>query len=819
MVTQMRFFLMLSLICLYLTAPWPGSIICQGDENRLLLFMDSALSPPKNGLDIENNHSEVLSMNENSDAKWKYLKQELETYSTKLADLINKANSEEINTDYASVSMHVIAAFQLAAQQDRDNVEEVRRIFKSFNYYNRTDPTEADQLAFNEMVACIEVADFAINELQQQLCGKIKLSKPPDFSNGKIELGSGYYTLDGRTVFPSSLTWMPRDDGFLQAFGRLGGGYYALSNLREGGSVDAGALKRNMKSAETQKNKNMAPYTYFIGHNPAHWMTRQHPEVTDGARHFTKYDIDSPLIRNWLSKLFSEMLPEWSKVCDDMPQLHLLANEPHFATQRYGWLSKNGVSEHTMRKYRTWIAAKYKTVEALNEAYGTLYEGVEQVAVKMPIDPALQGGAIWYDWCRFNMDRVNNWFTFLKNQVQTYDVNQSPVTIKTLGHILSSPARDHGMDIEYLTKLQDIPGSDLRVEPWDAIFYGKNEDKRNSETGWTSRYAYNWVDQSIMLDFTKSLCPDKLFYDSEWHGFGAVGWRHFNLKREYVRSALWLAFSHGMGAINPWLWGRSIDGSLTPRADNIGELPTQPIALDAYGRTIKELNAHAERVVSMVPKKRDLLIFYCEEAAIQSKDYMGHIKEIYEALKLLNLSVGFTTPSEMVNLGMTEQTLIMPPTQFISDKSFSTIEIFHQGGGRIVLVGAEHSFLKTELGAARLVHGIQEIFASIPLSSALCLVADFDEALSPIKPRMEVEISVTDKAGKKAYGVMTNQIRDPATGHMYVLLNNISKDLRIVNLEPCQGSDEKLMDMITQEVAPARLVMEPCDVRLLNIQR
>jgi len=50
------------------------------------------------------------------------------------------------------------------------------------------------------------------------------------------------------------------------------------------------------------------------------------------------------------------------------------------------------------------------------------------------------------------------------------------------------------------------------------------------------------------------------------------------------------------------------------------------------------------------------------------------------------------------------------------------------------------------------------------------------------------------------------------------VLNNVSRDLRIVNLAPRHGADAKPMDVITQESVQVRLVMKPCDVRLLNIQ-
>ncbi len=751
----------------------------------------------------------------NNDDEWQQLSRRVEARRIELNTLISEATQNRITTDYASVSEQVISAFQLAVQHDRGNVERVRRIFQTFRYYDRTDPMEADQLAFNELKACLDVADHAIAELRQQLAREITLSDAPDFSKGKLELGTGYYRLDGQVVFPSSLVWVPKEEGFMQEFGRLGEAYYQLGYLQENGTVSEGTLKRAFASLENQCQLNAAPLVFFMGHAPAGWMKQQHPDIMEGARHFTQYDIDSPLIRAWIKALCAGLLPGMSKAGGNRPMVHLLANEPHFATQRGGWRVQNGLSEHSLKKYCKWIAGKYKTVAALNEAYGTLYERLDQVKVSLPIDPVLRGRALWYDWCRFNMDRVNDWFTFLKQQTQMNDLKRSPVTIKMLGFTLSTPLRDHGLDIEYLTKLQDIQGADLRVAPHNAIFYGKQEEGLDPETGWRSRYAYDWVEQSMYLDFTKSLCPDKLFYDSEWHGFSAVSWRHFHLKRDYVRSALWLAFCHGMGAIKPWLWGRESDGSLKNGADHIGELPTQPIALDAYGRTLKELNAHAELVVSAVPSERLFMIYYCEEAAIQDENYTGYFKDIYEALKLLNLPVGFTTPSEIGGLDAQKQTLIVSPTPFIADDSLSRIKTFQQSGGRLALVGAERSFLNNEMGVPRSGDRIKDPFVTLPLSGVLQMAVDFDVALTPVKPAMPMQVTVTDQIGRKGFGVMINQSRDPKTGKLLLVLNNVSKDRRIVTLKPNACPISKFMDVITRRSVYKELTLKPCDVRVL----
>ncbi len=751
-----------------------------------------------------------------SDAAWHELKSQVQERADALDALIQNAEREGVCTDYALVSKHVIATYLIAAQYDKDHVEDVRKIFQTVWWFKKTDPKEADNLPWNELRSCLDVADNAIAELTRQLDGSVTLSTPPDFSSGKMTLDAGAYRLDGKPVFPHSLVWLPGTPEYMQAFGRIGGAYYQLTHLREDGTVSPWTAKGLVERTQADVANNAAPLVHLIGHAPAKWMVEKHPEIQQGARNFTKYDIDNPLIRKWMDQLCAGVLPKITAAAGDQPQVHLLANEPHFATQKGGWLAKNGVSDLTVQKFRQWIAAKYVSIDAANQSHGAEYVSFADVNVDMPIDPALRGTAVWYDWCRFNMGRVNEWFTFLKTTTQRHDPQRSPVSIKTLGHTLGSSERDGGMDIEYLTKLQEIPGSDLRVVPQGTTFYGKNEDGRDTETGWASRYAYLWVDQSMVLDFTKSLCPDRPFYDSEWHGFGTVSWRHYHMNRPYVRSAMWLAFTHGMSMINPWLWGRGLDGGLNDKADHIGELATQPIAVDAYGRVMKELNAHAADVIASVPSQRDIVIFYCEDSAIQDPDYMPQVTDIYEALKLTNMRIGFVTPSGLEQLSEASQTLVVPPTPFIADETLAKVVRFCESGGRSIFVEQEKSFVKNELGFQRDDDSSISPTAAISTKPVLELAGELEQLLMPSQVERPLDFKITDENGAKTYGVFLTQSVDPATGMISVAMNNVSKDPRVVKLRPNKAKSGVMIDAIDRNRVSGIVNLQPCEVRLLK---
>ncbi|MDF7822623.1 beta-galactosidase [Pontiellaceae bacterium B12227] len=749
-------------------------------------------------------------------AEWKGLVRRVEAKQEDLAGMISAARRKKCVVDYAIVSHQVISIYQVAAKHDYENMDRVREIFKTVWYYSKIDPVHTERIAYTELEACLDIADYAMNELRQQMARQIKLLAPPDLTTGQTRLASRAYEQDGKPIFPSSLVWTPAKTEELNAFGRIGGGYLQISMLNE--DLKPGRnMEARKKSLAEQDRLHMAPRVFLSGHSAAGWMKKTHPEILYGGRNFTQYDIDSPLIREWVSTLYSQFLPEYGKACGDAPMMHLLANEPHFATRKGGWKANNGLSDHTMEKWQRSLEAKYQTIDALNAVYGTEHTDWDQVLfhrlepLQRQIDKRLRGTPLWYDWVRFNHDRVNEWFSFLKTEAQKNDGGRNaPASIKVLGFSLSKSERSGGMDMEYLTDLQDVLGADLRCAPAGANFFGKHEEGMDPETGWQAHFAYDWSEQSMFLDFSKSICPDKVFYDSEWHGFGAVSWRHFHMSRDYVRSALWLAFSHGMGMIKAWLWGRGADGALSPKADHIGELSTQPIAVEAFGRTLKELNAHAGHVVSVLPEKRDFWIYYCEESAIQDPEYTHGFKQVYEALKMLNYSVGFTTPSKIGRLDPATQTVIVSPTRFVSDRSLDQLKSF---AGRIVLVGGEESFLKTEQGIERSNVWKLAAFAEVPMADWIDLVPALESALAPVASVPLVPLQITDTGGRDSFGVSVLESKDPKSGRTVLVLNNISKDRRLVTLP----DNARTADLITQQRCSNRMVMDPCAVRLIMV--
>jgi hypothetical protein len=752
------------------------------------------------------------------EADWGILSNQVVASRTQLTNWIAQVDAAGLSTDYASVSLTVVDRFLTYAQYDRDHPDVMSNAVEDIWWGDKI-PDYANyhiNLPFDEMQSCLDVSSNAQAELQQQLANQIVLQTPHDFSTGTVVLTNGSYTLDGSPAFPSTFTWMPADEDLLQAFGRIGGSFYQLTNLEPDETVTPAYLTNERNDAFDRSMNNIAPQQFFLGHKADAWMIATNSAITNGARNFVQYDTDSPQIRGWLTKLFEGFLPVVGGPdgSGDQPRMLLLANEPNFATREGGWLADNGVSENTMARYNDWLQARYTTVTNLNAVYGTSHIDFDaaETSMVMPIATNLQGGPVWYDWCRFNMDRINDFFSFLKAGAQANDPDASPVTIKILGPQLENVWRDEGMDLEYLAKLMDVQGADNKISPATAADLNIKES-----LAWTNDYAMDWVDQSMMLDFMKSISPGKAFYDSEWHGLSTGRWRDFSMDPDYVRAALWMGFTHGISAMQAWYWPRAADGSLS-RGDieaMIGSIVTLPEALDSYGRTFKELNAHAGSVTRLVQTDRRFMIYYCEESAIQDLAYIPEVERVYEALKLINSPVGFTTSTEISNLSSSTQTVIVPPAHYISDASLAKLQAFEAAGGSVVQVnGASTSFVKDEHGAARAGGSGLSPVATATLSDALATAEAFDSALDALMPDLPVEVIITDGSAS-AYGVLVFQTLEE-TGETTLALINVSKDSRTVLLQVA-GQSAGFRDLITQRaVATYEQVMAPFDVMLLQ---
>ncbi|MEX0321011.1 MAG: hypothetical protein AB3N63_02555 [Puniceicoccaceae bacterium] len=742
---------------------------------------------------------------------------------------ISAADSAGVSTDYAETTRITVKLFKdIYVPWDRANPSAHHSIGRErFDpLYRNFQNTAGLAVPFDELADCLEIIDVAINELQQQIDGEIVLIEAPDFSVGDYALNGAYYELDGQTIIPSKIFWQHENEDYWTAYGRMSGEYYGFSPcMTSPTSIHAWQLSNRTANVADLTAQNAGPIEFWhatVVPGNSHWSRTGYPDMFDaGSRFFNHYDIDHPNTRQWETFLFDNFLVQMVEpsVNGGGVRSHLLNNEPRFPIRQGNSDSANNVSSHTFEKFATWLEDKYGSIANLNSIYGSAHADLATAAsanyvLNDGVSESLQGGPIWYDWCKFNNERVNDWFVFLNDGVHSADPTGHTHIKIWGGGSIHRDYQDQGIDYEFLTKLVDVAGSDSQFVPLNLEF-----DNINSvwNTDWKSRYMFDWRQQGVMMDFIKSIAPDKPYQDSEWHGIDGGRWLSFHNTEDYLRPALWLAASHGLSAINTWFLNREADGSKKSTNQTFnGSFATQPIMMNAYGRIMKEINAHADTFASLVPELRNYVIYYSVDSAIQDRTYSDQMTDVYEALKLLNVPVGFTTPTELVNVTDPTQTLIVPRTEFISDVDLAALQSFAIGGGKIVLVDSASCFIKDELGFARAGgHGFTP-FATVSYNtSTFTMAADLEAALAARKPGQPLQVGIRTTSGNAAYGVLSQQFTDGSDGEV-VLLVNASQQPRKVSLQLESGTATSFTNLINGQAHSSEFTMDPQDVLLLK---
>ncbi|MEM6393637.1 MAG: alpha-amylase family protein [Planctomycetota bacterium] len=678
------------------------------------------------------------------------------------------------DTTYESTALHTVSLFLDFVQWDQANPGKVtQRLMK----YRRKLPVSVAQYASDlpgiQLADCMVLLEQTEASLNRLAAGELQRRTPPKRDGSKMRFEGAHVVMDGRPVFPSTFIWMPDTPENERAFGAFHNSYTSplyLGPDLSGNLPDGRVLaKRPLKPNDTRLRTGL-----FIGHGAPQWMKEQHPEMIQGERFFTRYDIDNPQVRDIVSSLLAQAIPASLPTNDH--HLYLLANEPHFSTAVGRWMSSE-MSEHTHAGFRVWLEAHYGSIEKLNASWAASHASFAEVRIELPISPKLQGTAVWYDWCRYNMDRVNDWFAFLKATVREHDP-EAITTIKKIGHLLSRPHRDHGIDIETLTRMQEVPGLDPGTAPaFDDLLVWRNriEEVRHP-------YAIDWRAQSATLDMLKSIAPDRPVYNSEWHGFGTAKWICTEMSAEYVRAGFWLEFLHGDSMINAWFWGRNPDGSMKDSVLN-GPL-TQPIAVAAFGQTMHELNAFAPEVVALSKAPKRAFVFYAEDAAISSAAYARGIMTSYEALTLAGPIVGFVTPTMLREDPDGYPLVVVPEASHISDESLAALR---EADTTRVFVGSGH-FRLDERGKPREAQG-EHFGVDVDERVEPAAPAALAKSLRPILAEAGVLAPVTAvdaESGELPVGVLARSVQ--TDDGWLVALVNTAKQNHTVELRGPDGS-------------------------------
>ncbi|HID97000.1 MAG TPA: hypothetical protein EYP57_02255 [Thermodesulfobacteriaceae bacterium] len=442
------------------------------------------------------------------------------------------------------------------------------------------------------------------------------------------------------------------------------------SVVREDGSIDGNALARLEQNWRRLSDMNIA-----IAFNPAihtklpEWVVRKYPDAVGGKTYasawlydrlylrgrrkggkygrFFEFDINSPHIRQIISGYYKRIIP----IIQSVPVFHVvwLMNEPTFYSTDAGY----------MRLFQKYLKGKYRSIKELNDTWQSSYPAFG--AITGPPDRKSPG---WYDWLTFHQGQVSSWYDWLASQIR--HVNKS-VLLSNKPHAGNLFRPESGIDFEHEADLWDVVGFDAVRKPV------------------SERYAFEWSQPTMMLDFFRSVAPDKPAADFEFH---YVHQPHAS--PEYVRAAYLHSYLHGLRMSQFWIWATGAFGLDYSSPGLAFTAWSQPKV--AWGTVTSAIDLRRlAKYISAFPGKAEVMIYYSRPSLfLNTRRYKNITNKTYEALNSLGASIGFIT-DRMIRRGQLKdcKLLVIPGAKYVERDVRESIREYLDGGGYVIVAGDE----------------------------------------------------------------------------------------------------------------------------------
>lgn len=607
-----------------------------------------------------------------------------------LKSLRDKANKKGIDVLKEDTTIRTAELFLKYANWDENNIKANEKAFSLVKIY----ADKAKEMAINlpdfEREDVIKMLDEATAYLKLLLDKKVFRTPSPKVDWSKVTVHKDELLFNNRPVFLADYTWKPNVEELSEYHGNQDGFFMTPSYVtKEEGTISLPKMKELVA-----KPTGSLGFIFLNHKTTPNWAkTKYGEDFVMRTNTYTAYDIDNPGAKEIQQKLLGGIVPITAgKNYSGLG--YMLCNEPHFFTQKTGdklaWAS-GPVSKFTKDKFRVWLQKKHISIAKLNSLWQTNFKDFNAVTIQIPIDTSLRGTPMWYDWSLFNMYRVTEWYTFLKEEIVKYDA-AAKVHLKIMPNLWTENKRVHGIDLEALTDLSGIIGNDSGAE--NNHMWGPKEE-------WEDHYALNWRELCMGFDFMKSVSPSKLNFNSELHYLSTTKSRNLYQDPKYARATFWLAHTYGMTASQIWYWPREANGAISQKATNdkgyAGSNNQQPRITNEVATTLIDLNAYSDYIMRMQRQRKPLRIFYSKSSAINKEQHMDDVFELYELLHFNGTPLGFVTKDILKKQDAANwDAILVSKTQFITLEEQKALQNYLDNGG--VIITDKVSLNKDEYG-------------------------------------------------------------------------------------------------------------------------
>lgn len=659
----------------------------------------------------------------------------------------------------------------------------------------------------SELTSSMEILAQALSRLKKDADWPVE----KDIVWNQMKFENGYFRINGRPVFSGGFNvidhslvdagkypeWAEKDKTllplFLQKMQGIGVGIINKSIsiprlVKENGTIDRAGIRKFKEQLLRYDQMGFKVDVRFGWTGNGEIIEQLWPGITKYYGHFVHLDIDHPGTRELTLKVMAELMPELQNLSAIVSWD--LANEPDFNFDMW--------SPYTLKKYHTWLAEQYKTVERLNTVWKTNYSGFE--AIPLPLDKKQEqcSPGEWYDMVTFHHYRVMLFFEFVQSEIRKY-VPDAAIHMKGQDNSSLGPrpnAVTDGIDREMLTPLMSMQGVDTRPLPVT--------EPRMAAGGYDeSIYGFHWLGQSFLYDYLTSLAPQCPVIDYEYHAFSINNIRVPDMQQSHPRAALWLAHLHGQISNITWYWHRRHGPNPFSSNNSLlwfyGSISAQPLIAAEYFQTMLRLNTYAKEVEALATDPiGPVRILVSKPSYIHNQAHIDALHRVYEATSFNGMRIGFVTEKMLEISGIPKgcKMIIIPDAEYVSASALKVLKESLQKGVRLVRFGDRITAYDP--------HGLPhtpeklEFLKDVPVykyAAAPELSMEFESMLAPYKADLPVKVDVVGAKG--AFGVMHRQTQ--INGERVVLLVNVSEKPVQVQLQSKDGRAINGYDMLNGE--------------------
>ncbi|MGA9638460.1 hypothetical protein [Flavobacterium sp.] len=753
-----------------------------------------------------------------------------------LETLMKKAKSKSIDVTREETLLWFSKEFLKFANWDEKNKDKVEKLFGYYGPYKNEKTKYAEELPDLERQKVIDILDKGIDNLKKVIDGSITRRAVAKVDWKNIEVGKDQFISNGKPVFlydyfSKTMGGALTDTNvYNDHLGAIYHGGINLSVVSENNQNESSLLTKKITFKEERlqilrdiPNKNVGFLLLWNSGFPK-WISEKDPEVSKGRSLFTDYDIDNPLMRH----IWGDVIKNAGEITKGkkISQLgYILSNEPHWFSETGHWTQKfkemNSISSYTLNNFRNWLSIKYgNKIGELNTNWQSKFADFNVIDIEIPINKSKRGQAIWYDWCRYNMDRSIDWFTYIQKELHT--VNPMADThIKIMPDLFTEDNRSHGIDLEALTELTTMIGDDAKTT-------GGRSFNSNTAEEWEEKYAFSWDELAVSYDFMESVAPNKIHVNSETHFLSSSHWKDLNTSPDYTRSCFWLATLHGMDAGLSWFWARDPDGSPEDRLEGTlnffdpalagsyaGSVNMQPQTANELAQVMMDLNSYSEEIMDLRHQRKPVRFFYSETSAIQKPHYMSEHFGLYESLYFEGFPLGYATEKIIKKQDNKNwDVIVVYKTEFVTDSEFEALQNYLNNGGTVIVDST--SLSKNEYGHIRKMN-LQKAKGTLITMNNDVTVASLKKTILDNNATKTSDIVLKETNGTDYKGCTWRVVKNKEGNYLMTILN-IGKNTAKLNLSLKNNEKVNGINMLTGEMLGSEFELKSKGVLLLEIK-